>query len=123
MNVFVSDKVITDNSTFKGGYAVSWVNQNQSDLPHEIAHQFMGDTRNALLNRLGQDKLTGSAIDFYHDMKNDMLRDALDLTVTGPGPTFGALPRPIQIGPLPGTSSIFNQGARAFQQAITPTTK
>ena len=48
LNVVVTDKGATDVSMMKGGYAVSFVNQNYDHFNTEIGHQFAGDTEGIL---------------------------------------------------------------------------
>jgi hypothetical protein len=41
----VTDQVLTAGSEVVGKTAATFINPNSNDLPHEMAHQFMGDTQ------------------------------------------------------------------------------
>jgi RHS repeat-associated protein len=113
LNVVVTDQVGTAVSGQSGSTAVSFINANapkQDDLPHEMAHQFMGDLTSPVAHATSYDP-TGilHLIDnAAADVTNDYGRWVMNHTAPsggGPGPT------------------IWNDQARKFQQSIQPQTQ
>jgi len=110
LNVVVTDQIQTAGSGMAGTTAVSLINANSSnkeDLPHEMAHQFMGDTRGFEANMLKSDPTgIGRFVDnMFMDVTNDYGRFLLNhVPAANAGPTW-------------------HDQAKSFQQAITPTTK
>src|SRR5207247_1008761 len=82
LNVFVTDS--GGAASFdKGGYAVSLINVNSTDhenLPHEMAHHFMGDMSSRLGRTLVKDP-TGISVlidNFFTDVTNDTGRSIMN---------------------------------------------
>jgi len=117
LNVVVTDKGATDVSMIKGGYAVSFVNQNYDHLNTEIGHQFAGDTRgfsNAMMNHL---PLGGFGVpDAIADTMNENRLYQADPASMVPHDSLSHFEHYQAVGTI-------NSGARDFQKAITPTTK
>jgi hypothetical protein len=119
LNVVVTDQVGTAVSGMAGKTAVSMINANSTDkedLPHEMAHQFLGDTRGMQAAIMNQDPsgISGLVLDAFHDVMNDTERFSLN---KGLVPGWQGGPRD------PFATRLFNKGASDFQKAIMPTTK
>jgi len=113
LNVVVTDQVSNGQPGISGRTAASFVNPEATDLPHEMAHQFMGDTqgwRNWLANA---DPLpAGIFLDAITDIGNDFERAWMRNLDSHSGP-FSHYP----------LASAFNRNADIFQKRIQPTTK
>jgi hypothetical protein len=115
LNVFVTDSG-GPASFDKGGYAVSRINVNSTnneDLPHEMAHHFMGDMSSVLGWTLAKDP-TGISVlidNFFTDVTNDTGRAVMN-HVTPHLPNY----------PSGAPATVFNPQAREFQNRITPQT-
>ena len=113
LNVVVTDQVGTAVSGMAGKTAVSFINPNFNDLPHEMAHQFMGDTqgwRNWVMNH--DPIITGTILNAITDIGNDTERAWMRNIDQHSGP--------LSYYPL---ASAFHHNAAVFQRSIQPTTK
>jgi RHS repeat-associated protein len=135
LNVIVTDGSFTTeagDSIMFGGFAVSAININAASggtLSHEMAHQFLGDTRgltNAGLHLLGSHfgDLGGLAAGILGGVADDVadtLNDAARSHLRNFGYSGGEY-NPNCTGCYQWVTP-FNQGAKDFQDAITPTQK
>ena len=113
LNVVVTDKVSNGQSGMAGTTATSFVNPEATDLPHEMAHQFMGDTqgwRNWLKD--ADPFPAGLFLNTFTDIGNDLERAWMRNLDSHSGP-FSHYP----------LASAFNRNADIFQKRIQPTTK
>jgi len=113
LNVVVTDQVATAVSGMAGKTAVSFINPNSNDLPHEMAHQLMGDTqgwRNWVMNH--DPIFTGTILNAITDIGNDTERAWMRNIDQHSGP--------LSYYPL---ASAFHHNAAVFQRSIQPTTK
>ena len=116
-NVAVTDEVLTDQgkSGRNGTTAVSFVAPNGTDLPHEMAHQFTGDTNPGIVNGFLSKDPTGFLLglsDTYADFSNDFERAWMRNLDQHSGVMSHYL-----------FASVFNHDAVVFQKSIQPTTK
>lgn len=116
LNLFVTD---SGGAAFfdKGGYAASRINvnsTNDNDLPHEMAHHFMGDMSSPLGRALTHDTSGMSVLldNLFTDLTNDTGRLIMN-NVTPHLPNY----------PSGAPMSVFNPQAREFQNRITPQTQ
>ena len=116
LNVFVTDSGDAA-SAYSGGYAISQINvrsTNREDLPHEMAHHFMGDMSSLLGRTLAKDP-TGISVAFdnaFTDVTNDTGRFIMN-HITPHLPNY----------PSGQPATVFNPQARDFQNRITPQTQ
>jgi RHS repeat-associated protein len=113
LNVMVTDQVGTAGSEVVGKTAITFINPNSNDLPHEMAHQFMGDTqgwRNWLMNH--DPIFSGTILNAVTDIGNDTERAWMRNIDQHSGP--------LSYYPL---ASAFHHNAAVFQRSIQPTTK
>jgi hypothetical protein len=109
----VTDQVLTAGSEVVGKTAVTFINPNSNDLPHEMAHQFMGDTqgwRNWLMNH--DPIFSGTILNTFTDIGNDTERAWMR--------NIDQHSAPLSYYPL---ASAFHHNAAVFQRSIQPTTK
>jgi RHS repeat-associated protein len=114
LNVVVTDQVTAGRSGMAGTTAVSFVNPEATDLPHEMAHQFMGDTqgwRNFVMTK-DQTMIGALFLNMATDYGNDFER-AWMRTLDSHTGLFSHYP----------LASAFNRNAEIFQKRIQPTTK
>ena len=117
LNVVVTDQVGTAGSFMAGKTAISLINANstdKSDLPTEMSHHFMGDTRGVLNWITGYDPtgISRGVSDALFDSLNDSERAWMNHLDQHSGP--------MSHYPL---ASAFHHNAEVFQRYITPTTK
>ena len=117
LNVVVTDQINGAVSGVSGHTAVSFIPANgakSDDLPHEMAHQFMGDTWSPLAHAINKDPsgILHIIDNAFTDVSNDAARGVMN-NVTPHLPNY----------PSGAPMSIFNPQARAFQNFITPQTK
>ena len=116
LNVVVTDQVATPESGMAGKTAVSLINANSTnkeDLPHEMAHQFMGDTQGWRGWIMTHDPIiSGTALNAITDVGNDVERAWMRNLDRHSGP-FSYYP----------LASAFHHNAALFQRLIRPTTK
>jgi hypothetical protein len=75
LNVVVTDEAGTAASGMSWKTAVSFINPNSNDLPHEMAHQFMGDTQVWRAWIKNHDPIiTGTILNAITDIGNDTER-------------------------------------------------
>ena len=115
LNVVVTDQIGTAVSGMAGKTAVSMVNANSTDkedLPHEMAHQFMGDTQGmqAAIMRHDPSGISSLVFDAFHDIANDTERAWMRNLDQHSG-AFSHYP----------LASAFHDNAAAFQKSIQPT--
>jgi len=112
LNVVATDQVLPDQgqSGMSGKTAVSLVNPNSGDLPHEMAHQFTGDTRGVMGALRNLDIF--NLLNTYNDYSNNFERAWMRGLEQSSGP--------MSHYPL---ASVFNHDAAVFQKVIQPTTK
>jgi hypothetical protein len=117
LNVIVTDQVNGAESGMSGKTAISFINPNSTNnenLPHEMAHQFMGDTQ-GLMNRISHgdpSHISGLIFNVLTDIGNDSERGWMNHLDQHSGP--------MSYYPL---ASAFHHNAAVFQKSIQPTTK
>jgi hypothetical protein len=117
LNVVVTDQVTQAASGRSGTSAVSFIpanSTNREDLPHEMAHQFMGDTkgwRNWVMNN-DPTIVIGAMLNAVLDVGNNSERAWMRNLDQHSGP--------MSYYPL---ASAFHHNAAVFQKSIQPTTK
>ncbi len=117
LNVVVTDQINGAVSGVSASHmAASFIPANGAktdDLPHEMAHQFMGDTWSPLARALSHDSsgITHIIDNMFTDITNDTGRAVMN-NVTPHLPNY----------PSGAPMSVFNPQARAFQNFITPQT-
>jgi RHS repeat-associated protein len=117
LNVMVTDQVGTAVSGMAGKTAVSFINANSTDnedLPHEMSHQFMGDTRSWMNAVSSHDPsgISGLIFNAIQDVGNDSERMWMNHLDQRSGP--------MSYYPL---ASAYHHNAEVFQRYITPTAK
>jgi len=116
LNVAVTDQVLAGASGRSGNTPVSFVAANTSDkqeLAHEMAHQFMGDTKGWRGWIRGHDPIvTGQFLNMILDIGNKSERMWMNNIESRSG-LFSHYP----------LASAFNNNASNFQKSIQPTTK
>jgi RHS repeat-associated protein len=92
LNVVVTDQVNAGRSGMAGKTAVSFVNPEATDLPHEMAHQFMGDTQGWKNYVMTNDPTMIGAIllNTYTDVGNDFnaLGCEISIVILAPSATI-----------------------------------
>jgi hypothetical protein len=115
LNVIVTDQVDSPQSKINGKYAFSFIPANSSDnsqLPHEMAHQFMGDTQGWRSWLMNHDPIpAGIFLNAITDVGNDFERASMRNIDQHSGP--------LSYYPL---GSAFHHNAAVFQKSIQPTT-
>ena len=117
LNVVVTDQIGTASSGMAGKTAVSFINANSTnneDLPHEMAHQFMGDTQGVMnwISSRDPSYISGIIFNAVSDVANDAERAWMRNVDRHSGP--------LSYYPL---ASAFHHNAAAFQKSIQPTTQ
>jgi len=117
LNLVVTDQVASSMSGMAGKTAVSFINANstnEDDVAHEMAHQFMGDTRGAMnwISTHDPTSMSAAVFDAFADIANDSERSWMRNLDSHSGP-FSYYP----------LASAFHHNAAVFQQYIQPTTK
>jgi RHS repeat-associated protein len=116
LNVVVTDQVPRAGSAMLGKTALSLIPANSTDkedLPHEMAHQFMGQTQGWMgWLRLNEPNFSGDILNRLLDASNNVERAWMR--------TFDAHSGPFSHYPL---ASAFHGNAADFQRFIQPTTK
>jgi uncharacterized protein RhaS with RHS repeats len=127
LNVVVTDgTVATGASTItEKGTALTLINIKGADtdtLSHEMSHHFLGNTRGILNDIATHDStgITGLAFNVVEDILNDAARSGLQAREN----TFGmGGRRDMRPANMMTRGQGFNEGAREFQKAITPSQK
>jgi RHS repeat-associated protein len=126
--------VATDASSLPGsgasaitasGKALTFINVAGSDdgtLSHEMAHQFLGDTR-GIMNSIARSDPSGM-IGMVMNAVDDIVNDSARSNLGGRENTFGmGAGRDMRPANVMTRGQGFNEGAKEFQKAITPTQK
>jgi hypothetical protein len=107
------------------GTALTFINVNDSDkstLSHEMAHQFLGDTR-GIMNSIAKTDPSG-IIGFVANAVDDIVNDTARSNLGGRENTFGmGAGRDMRSANMMTRGQGFNEGAKEFQKAITPSQK
>jgi len=116
LNVIVTDQVGTAASGIAGKTAFTFINvnsTNKEDLPHEMAHRFMGDTQGWRDWTMQHDPIiSGTVLNAITDIGNNIERAWMRNLDSHSG-AFSHYP----------LASAFNRNAEIFQKRIQPTTK